>query len=77
MTKNKAIHISKQTRLVKLILRGQTIPIHSFEKLVLAFGEQDKGPSLYYVSKGTFSTIYADVGWVGQKKYKNVLCDVI
>ena len=23
------------------------------------------------------STIYADVGWVGQKKYKNVLCDVI
>ena len=43
-----------------------------------------KGPSLYYVSKGwmrsknwqfllTFSTIYADVGWVGQKRSKNVL----
>ena len=45
-----------------------------------------KGPSLYYVSKGTgwvgsekwqfllmFSTIYADVGWVGQKKSRNVL----
>ena len=41
------------------------------------------GPSLYYVSKGVgsekclfllaFSTIFADVGWVGQKKSKNVL----
>ena len=45
-----------------------------------------KGPSLYYVSKETgwvgsekgqllltFSTIHASVGWVGQKKTKNVL----
>jgi hypothetical protein len=46
----------------------------------------NKGPSLYYVSKETgwvgsenwqflpmFSTISADEGWVGQKKSKNVL----
>ena len=45
-----------------------------------------RGPSLHYVGKRTgwvrsekwqylltFSTIYADVGWVGQKKFKNLL----
>ena len=52
--------------------------------------QRQKGPSLYYVSKGTgwvgsekwqflmmFSTIYADVGWVGGSEKVQKCADVI